>query len=183
MCGNVPAPVPSVTAAGEREVPRGSPSGELCGDTGGRSGCENDDVSTRTWGWVAAVVDVLLIVLFALIGRSSHGEANTALALWTTAYPFLAGWAIGYVTSGAWARPLRLWPTGVVVWVLAVFIGLAIRVATGQGDVGGDPLPISFVIVTTIVLGVFLIGWRFLARLLQRAAEKRRDGHDRRAQA
>ncbi|GGL11787.1 hypothetical protein JOE58_000099 [Curtobacterium luteum] len=131
-------------------------------------------MSTRTWGWLAAVVDVVLVVLFALIGRSSHGEANTAGALWTTAYPFLAGWAIGYVSSGAWGRPLRTWPTGVVVWVLTVFVGLAIRVATGQGDVDGNPLPISFVIVATIVLGVFLVGWRAVVRLVQRTAAARR---------
>lgn len=68
-------------------------------------GCDNGAVTERTWGWLAAVIDVVLIVVFALIGRSSHGEANTLGALWTTAYPFLAGWAIGYVTSGAWARP------------------------------------------------------------------------------
>ncbi len=71
-------------------------------------------------------------------------------------------------------RPLAFWPTGVVVWVLTVFIGLAIRVATGQGDVDGNPLPISFVIVATIVLGVFLLGWRALVRLLQRTSASRR---------
>ena len=130
-------------------------------------------VTQRTWGWLAAVIDVVLIVVFALVGRSSHGESESALALWTTAYPFLAGWAIGYVTSGAWARPLRFWPTGVVVWILTVFIGLAIRVATGQGDVDGNPLPISFVIVATIVLAVFLLGWRGIARLVLRALDRR----------
>jgi hypothetical protein len=137
------------------------------------TGCENGRVTQRTWGWLAAVIDVVLIVLFALIGRSSHGESESALGLWTTAYPFLAGWAIAYVTSGAWARPLRSWPTGIVVWVLTVFVGLAIRVATGQGDVGGDPLPISFVIVATIVLGVFLLGWRGIARLALRRSRRR----------
>lgn len=136
-------------------------------------------MSTRTWGWLAAAVDVVLIVLFAVIGRSSHGEAASALGLWTTAYPFLAGWAIGYVSSGAWARPLRYWPTAVVLWVLTVFIGLAIRVATGQGDVDGNPLPISFVIVTTVVLGAFLFGWRALARLVDRALARRGAGPDR----
>jgi hypothetical protein len=131
-------------------------------------------VNVRTWGWLAAVIDVVLIVVFALIGRSSHGEADTALGLWTTAYPFLAGWAIGYVTSGAWARPLRFWPTGIVVWILTVFIGMAIRVATGQGDVDGNALPISFVIVATIVLGVFLLGWRGIARGVLGATTRRR---------
>ncbi|WFR68424.1 DUF3054 domain-containing protein [Curtobacterium flaccumfaciens] len=134
-------------------------------------------MTVRTWGWLAAVIDVVLIVLFALIGRSSHGESESVLALWTTAYPFLAGWAIGYVTSGAWARPLRFWPTGVVAWILTVFVGLAIRVATGQGDVDGNPLPISFVIVATIVLGVFLLGWRGVARLVLSAVRRRDERH------
>ncbi|PZE67050.1 DUF3054 domain-containing protein [Curtobacterium sp. MCBD17_021] len=130
-------------------------------------------METRTWGWLAAVVDVVLIVAFAVIGRSSHGEPFAPLGLWTTAFPFLAGWAIAYVTSGAWSRPLATWPTGVVVWVLTVFVGLAIRVATGQGVVDGNPLPISFVVVTTIVLGVFLVGWRLLARLVLRTRDRR----------
>lgn len=130
-------------------------------------------MTARTWGWLAAVVDIVLIVLFALIGRSSHGEANTAAGLWTTAYPFLAGWVVGSVATAGWKRPLRLWPTGVVVWLLTVAVGLAIRVWTGQGDVDGDPLPVSFVIVATIVLGVFLLGWRGIARLVLRARERR----------
>ncbi|WP_439690372.1 DUF3054 domain-containing protein [Curtobacterium sp. SP.BCp] len=131
---------------------------------------------TRTWGWLAAVVDIVLIVAFAAIGRSSHAEAFSPLGLWTTAYPFLAGWAIGYVSSGAWGRPLRLWPTGVVVWVLTVFIGMAVRVATGQGVVDGNPLPVSFVIVATIVLAVFLLGWRLVAGLLVARRERRSVG-------
>ncbi|MDR6170835.1 hypothetical protein QE359_001864 [Curtobacterium sp. SORGH_AS776] len=135
--------------------------------------CENDGVNTRTWGWLAAVVDVVLIVVFALVGRSSHGEGSTALGVWTTAYPFLAGWAIAYVTSGAWSRPLRFWPTGVVAWILTVFVGMAIRVATGQGDVDGNPLPISFVIVATIVLGLFLVGWRAIAQGAIRLVHRR----------
>lgn len=117
-------------------------------------------MTTRTWGWLAAVIDVVLVIVFALIGRLSHAEDLTAWTLWVTAYPFLAGWAIAYVTSGAWARPLALWPTGVVAWILTVFVGMMIRVASGQGVVDGNPLPISFVIVATIVLGLFLIGWR-----------------------
>lgn len=157
------------TANGERRAPSAR-----CG--AGRDGCDNERVNTRTWGWLAAVIDVVLIVVFALIGRSSHGEAFSPLGLWTTAYPFLAGWAIAYVTSGGWARPLRFWPTGVVAWILTVFVGMAIRVATGQGVVDGNPLPISFVIVATIVLGVFLLGWRAIARGVIRATEKRTGG-------
>jgi peptidoglycan/LPS O-acetylase OafA/YrhL len=134
---------------------------------------EDGGVTARTWGWLAAVVDVLLIVVFALVGRSSHGEADSALGLATTAWPFLVGWAVGYVVTRAWARPLRLWPTGVVVWLLTVAGGMALRVASGQGDVAGDPLPVSFVVVATIVLGVFLLGWRGIALLVLRGRARR----------
>ena len=115
---------------------------------------------TRTWSWLAAVVDIVLIVAFALIGRSSHAEAASAVGLWTTAYPFLAGWAVGFLVVRGWTRPLRLWPTGVGVWVATVAVGMLLRVLTGQGDVAGDPLPLSFVVVATISLAVFLLGWR-----------------------
>ncbi|MGN7190042.1 MULTISPECIES: DUF3054 domain-containing protein [unclassified Curtobacterium] len=121
---------------------------------------------TRTWGWLAAVVDIVLIVAFALIGRSSHAEASSVAGTWTTAYPFLAGWAVGSLVSLAWKRPLRIWPTGVVVWVATVAVGMLLRVLTGQGDVAGDPLPLSFVIVATVVLGLFLVGWRAIVRPL-----------------
>lgn len=129
---------------------------------------------TRTWGWLAAVVDIVLIVVFALIGRSSHAEATTFAGTWTTAYPFLAGWLVGYLVVRGWRHPLRLWPTGVVVWVATVAIGMLLRVLTGQGDVAGDPLPLSFVIVATIVLAVFLLGWRLVVGFVLRAGRRGR---------
>lgn len=131
---------------------------------------------TRTWGWLAAVVDIVLIVVFALIGRSSHAEAASLGGLWTTAYPFLAGWAVGYLVVRGWRRPLRIWPTGVVVWVATVVVGMLLRVLTGQGDVAGDPLPLSFVIVATISLAVFLLGWRLVAGLVATRVARGRRG-------
>lgn len=131
---------------------------------------------TRTRGWLAAVVDIVLIVAFALIGRSSHAEAASPIGLWTTAYPFLAGWAVGWLVVRGWARPMRLLPTGVVVWVATVAIGMLLRVLTGQGDVAGDPLPLSFVIVATISLAVFLLGWRAVVRLVAARSGRRGRG-------
>ncbi|KQO62956.1 DUF3054 domain-containing protein [Curtobacterium sp. Leaf261] len=124
--------------------------------------------------WLAAVIDVVLLVVFALIGRLSHEEGLTAWTLWVTAYPFLAGWAIAWVTTGAWSRPLALWPTGGVAWILTVFVGMVIRVASGQGVEDGNPLPLSFLIVATIVTGVFLLGWRLVARLVTNRVARRR---------
>ncbi len=41
----------------------------------------------------AAVVDVLLVLIFAALGRRSHEEASTIGGLLTTAWPFLTGLA------------------------------------------------------------------------------------------
>lgn len=114
----------------------------------------------RPWARLAAVIDIVLVIVFALVGRSSHAEAASLTGLWTTAYPFLAGWLVGSLVVRSWRHPLRLWPTGVVVWVLTVAVGMLLRVLTGQGNVDGNPLPLSFVIVATVVLGIFLLGWR-----------------------
>ncbi|MCS5486607.1 DUF3054 domain-containing protein [Curtobacterium flaccumfaciens pv. beticola] len=131
----------------------------------------------RTRTWTTAVVDVVLVVAFATIGRSSHGEATSAAGVWTTAYPFLAGWLVGFLVVRAWRAPMRVWPTGVVVWVATVVVGLLLRVLTGQGDVSGDPLPLSFVIVATIVLAVFLVGWRAVVAAVTGARRSRRTRH------
>ena len=47
---------------------------------------------------VAAVVDAALVLVFALVGRASHGEG--LLGILTTWWPFLGGLAIGSYKSG-----------------------------------------------------------------------------------
>ena len=114
----------------------------------------------------ALVVDVVAVTVFAILGRSSHAEANTLLGVLGTAWPFLVGAAAGHLVCRT-ARELRDDPTGwrpgLVVWASTVIIGLVLRVATG------DTAAWSFVIVASIVLAVFLLGWRTVVRLVHRA--------------
>ena len=61
-------------------------------------------------------------------------------------------------------RPERLVPDGVLVWVGAVAIGMVLRHQFHQG------VALSFIIVATIVLGVFLLGWRGVrSRMIRRS--------------
>ncbi len=106
---------------------------------------------------LALVVDAASVVAFAAVGRASHAEGLTFAGLSATTWPFLLAAALGWVLSGVWARPLAL-RTGAVVWVSAVVGGVLLRVVAGQGA------PASFVVVTTLVLGALLVGWRALAR-------------------
>lgn len=111
----------------------------------------------------AAVADVVLVLGFVLIGRANHDEGITVAGTLSTAWPFLLGLAVGWGVTRAWRHPLRLGWTGVGIWVATVVVGMLLRVLSGQGTA------LSFVIVATIVLGVFLLGWRGIALLLRRA--------------
>lgn len=79
----------------------------------------------------------------------------------TTLWPFLIGAAIGWAVAYAFTRsdvflPSRIVPSGVVIWVSTVIVGMILRVVSGQGTA------VSFIIVATIATGVLLIGWRAL---------------------
>jgi hypothetical protein len=114
---------------------------------------------------VALAVDVLLVVVFAGVGRASHDEANPVVGALATAWPFLVGtavgWAIVRVLRKSW--PLEVGP-GITVWFATVLIGMVLRQSTGQGTA------VSFVLVAALVLAILLLGWRALVALLERRA-------------
>lgn len=111
---------------------------------------------------VAAGLDLVGVVAFAAVGRSSHAEPAGVSGTASTAWPFVAGLAAGWVASRAWRRPAAVVPTGVAVWGGAVAGGMALRAITGRGTA------ISFVVVAGVVLGALLLGWRGLVRLAGR---------------
>ncbi|WP_226347027.1 DUF3054 domain-containing protein [Agilicoccus flavus] len=104
---------------------------------------------------LAALLDAGVLLLFAALGRRSHGEGGALLGLWQTAWPFLAGAALGWlVVAGARRRAPIGVRDGVVVWVATVAGGMAVRTLTGAGTAP------SFVVVATVVTGVLLLGRR-----------------------
>lgn len=114
----------------------------------------------------AFLVDAVLVVLFVMIGRRSHAEDVDLAGVWQTGWPFLAALVVGWLVSFAWRSPLALWPTGVVVWAVTVAGGMALRAASGQGT------ELAFVLVATVTLAIFLLGWRAIEglRIRRRAA-------------
>lgn len=113
--------------------------------------------------WAAAVLDAALITLFAVIGRASHSEANPVFASLSVAWPFLVGAAVGWIIAlTTFGRHPTTLTMGVPVWISAVAVGMALRALTGQGTA------FSFIVVATVVLAAFLLGWRALAVLWRR---------------
>jgi peptidoglycan/LPS O-acetylase OafA/YrhL len=120
----------------------------------------------------AAVIDVCCILLFVVIGRASHTKGESAAGLASTAWPFLAGLAAGWLASRAWRRPAALVPSGVAAWLGTVAVGMVLRVLAGQGTA------FAFIIVALVFLGLFLLGWRLVARWAPRlrpAIRRRRE--------
>ena len=113
---------------------------------------------------IAFVVDLLLVGLFALIGRASHREDESAVVL--TALPFAVGLAAGWAAARGWRHPFAIVRTGVPAWLGAVVIGMLLRALTGAG------VQVAFVVVAAIVLAAFLLGWRFLLVAVDRSATR-----------
>jgi hypothetical protein len=111
--------------------------------------------NSRRNAWPTAVVaDVVVVVVFAAVGRSNHHESAGPAGVWHTAWPFLLGTAIALaLTAFTRADPLSL-GVGVRVWLWTVVIGMVVRASLGEGTA------LSFVVVATIVLGALFLGWR-----------------------
>jgi peptidoglycan/LPS O-acetylase OafA/YrhL len=122
----------------------------------------HEEVHSTRSAVLAAVVDLALVAVFVLIGRGSHHESDAAAGFLKTFWPFLSGLAGGWIVSRAWRSPLRIRWSGVTLWLATVAIGMVLRVVSHQG------IAVSFVLVATIVLGVFLLGWRGIAALVAR---------------
>lgn len=116
----------------------------------------------------ALIADVVCVVIFCTIGRRSHAEGLTLAGIAETAWPFLAGTGIGWLVARAWRRPLSPAPTGVLIWICTVAVGMVLRKLTGQG------VAVSFVIVASLVTAVLLLGWRGVVTAVRHRRLQRR---------
>lgn len=109
----------------------------------------------------AFAVDVVLVLVFAAIGRASH-DAGVWAGLWQTAWPFLAGLVLGWLATLAWRAPAAPLRTGLGVWAVTVAGGMVLRAVTGAGTA------IAFIVVASLVLGAMLVGWRAIVAVVRR---------------
>lgn len=107
---------------------------------------------------LALALDLVVVVVFATIGRASHKESLSVAGIAETAWPFVVGLLVGWLITRAWRAPARIGSIGLVIWGWTLVIGIALRATSGQG------VQLAFVIVATVVLGLFLLGWRLVAR-------------------
>lgn len=109
---------------------------------------------------IGVVLDVCAVLAFVAIGRHTHHDGDTLAGVAYTAGPFLGGLAIGLLAVRAWRRPLALVPTGLGAWLGAAAVGMVIRVLAGQGTAA------AFTVVALAFLGLFILGWRIVVRIV-----------------
>ncbi|KAK9819097.1 hypothetical protein WJX74_000450 [Apatococcus lobatus] len=117
---------------------------------------------TPSLGFRAALLagDVGVLLLFAAIGRSGHGEGLSPPELLSTAWPFITGWCISAGLQGSYssqppASPAAAAGAAAKVWLAGIPAGIVLRSAS-KGYVPDK----SFVIVTLLATAALLLGWR-----------------------
>lgn len=107
-------------------------------------------------------IDVLFLLLFAGIGRSTHQHGITLAGMASTTWPFAVGLLVGWL--GVWRthRIITAPINGLVIVLITVALGMTLRVVSGQGTA------FAFVVVALVFLSLFLVGWRSVATLIVR---------------
>ncbi len=125
--------------------------------------------SPSRWATVL-LTDLLLIFVFATVGRAQHESGITSLGILSTAGPFVVACIAGWSVTQNWNSPLSLWPNGVLVWLITVIGGLTLRAFFDHAPA------LSFQIVTLLALGVLLLGHRLVRHVIGRNRKKSGSG-------
>lgn len=105
-------------------------------------------------------LDLVVVVVFVLIGRATHEEGVLAVGTLVALWPFVLALLIGWLVT-ARRLPPRSLRAGALIWAVTVLLGLGLRALTGQGTA------LPFIVVATLVLGAGLLGWRLIGILLR----------------
>jgi threonine/homoserine/homoserine lactone efflux protein len=102
--------------------------------------------------------DLAAVLVFVGIGRSTHDHGMSLGGVSSTLWPFAVALALGWLVEFARHRdPTRIDP-GMLITVVTVAIGMALRVLAGQGTA------VAFVFVALGFLGAAMLAWRVIAR-------------------
>ena len=107
---------------------------------------------------LVVVLDAVVVLVFAVLGRRSHEEGGGLTGIGDTAWPFVVGLLLAHLA----VRGSATWRSGLLVWVCTLVVGMVLR------QLSGDGTAFSFVLVATGFLGVGLVGWRLAALAVRR---------------
>lgn len=111
--------------------------------------------------WRALGFDVAAAVVFAIVGRASHGSELSLAGIAQTAWPFAVAATAGSLLASRFGGD-SWWRAGPIAWGVTVLGGIGLRL------LGGETAQLPFVVVTAAVLALLLFGWRGVAAILAR---------------
>lgn len=109
----------------------------------------------KRWFWV---IDAIVVILFAIIGREDHGFASDIGDYLRVSAPFLIGLGITIVLVRAWRDPVY-WLTGLFLALGTVAFGMLLRALVWDNGTAR-----TFVFVTTGFMVAAMVGWRLVVR-------------------
>lgn len=111
---------------------------------------------------VPILLDLLIVVIFAIIGRTTHARGLSFGGIVETAWPFLVACLVAWLVISLLATEGARLRAALIVWLLTVPGGTALRVSTG------NTADIAFFLVAFGLLGAAFFGWRLIAIWLDR---------------
>lgn len=107
--------------------------------------------------------DLLMLLLFVVIGRISHGMTSDWLVnVLRIATPFVVGWGVaawvvGAYRPGLWREPARFLARSAAAWLAANGLAFLLRFFVMQ-----DRITLPFALTSVAFTGLFLLAWRVL---------------------
>lgn len=111
--------------------------------------------------WRALGIDMAVALVFAIIGRASHGSELSLTGIAQTAWPFVVAAIAGSLLAWRFGRD-SWWQAGLIAWAVTLLGGVGLRL------LGGETAQLPFVVVTAAVLALLLFGWRAIAAIPSR---------------
>lgn len=116
----------------------------------------------------AFVIDVCCVALFVFLAKGLQDGNATFAATLGAMWPFFLGLIAGWIATVAWTRPRAIiWP-GVPIWMMTVAVGMLVRISFEEVGV-----ELGLITGAAIFLGISVVGWRVLARTIDRALAER----------
>jgi len=117
---------------------------------------------------IAVIVDFAFVLLFIVIGRSTHHHGLSLGGVVSTTWPFAVGLAVGWLVLVVTRRSGVSLSSGAAVVAVTVAVGMILRVIAGQGTAA------AFILVALAFLGLMLLGWRILYTVISSRVSRER---------
>lgn len=101
-------------------------------------------------------LDLVCLVVFVAIGRSSHHHGLTLSGLLSTLWPFASGLGVGWLVLVGRHRAGRSLADAAILVIVTVAVGMTLRVVSGQGTA------VAFIVVALAFLSLTMGGWRLM---------------------